>query len=106
MEGVQTKAKTGVVDHLVSFLTTGSGRLHADIAASSGPQPHPLDPLSPDEISQASAICKLHAQQQKLPSLRFNAITLQVTGAQLHLVVVVAWATSLRYQFGHLSEAL
>ena len=39
---------------------------------------HPLDPLTPDEISIAAKTCKQRAQSLGESPLRFNAITLQV----------------------------
>ncbi|KAK9802672.1 hypothetical protein WJX73_003875 [Symbiochloris irregularis] len=77
------KPHVGVVDHLVQLITaTGSRHLRLPAEA---PAAHPLDPLSPDEISQASAICNRHAADKGLPALRYNAITLQEPPKTLQL---------------------
>ena len=73
-DAAKPKPHTGVVDHLVQLIT--SGPRQASVPAP--PAHHPLDPLSPDEITTASNVCKRYGSQHKLPSLRFNAITLQV----------------------------
>lgn len=39
--------------------------------------PHPLDPLTEDEVRRAAAACRAHAAVLGLPPLRFNTISLQ-----------------------------
>lgn len=41
------------------------------------PGPHPLDPLTEDEVRRAAAACRAHAAVLGLPPLRFNNISLQ-----------------------------
>ena len=65
---------TGLVQHLFSVITP---RLAA-VPGDSNPTPHPLDPLSANEVRAAAQACKQHAAAAGLPELRFNAITLQV----------------------------
>lgn len=40
---------------------------------------HPLDPLGPAEIKAAANAIRNVAKQRKLPTMRFNTITLKVS---------------------------
>ena len=84
---VKPKPHAGVVDHLVQLITSGA-RQSALLAEPA--HHHPLDPLSPDEISQASTICKQYGSKKQLPPLRFNAITLQVITRVRHILLCSA----------------
>ena len=79
MASSKPKLHTGLLDSLISQLTTASRQpvqpAHASYTA---PVVHPLEQLSQEEVLKASGAVKAHATSLGLPALRFNAISLQV----------------------------